>query len=66
MNKRILFLSYYYTPDLGPGAFRNTALVESILKEMDADTILDVITTMPNRYQSFNDKNVNWFTLFEI
>lgn len=56
MIKRILFLSYYYTPDLGPGAFRNTALVESILKEIHEDTILDVMTTMPNRYQSFNDE----------
>jgi len=56
MIKRILFLSYYYTPDLGPGAFRNTALVGSILKEIQEDTILDVMTTMPNRYQSFSDE----------
>lgn len=49
---KILILSFYYSPDLCAGSFRTTALVEQLLKLPDLE--LDVITTMPNRYSSFN------------
>lgn len=48
---KILILSFYYQPDLCAGSFRTTALV-SELKKVDGIDI-DVITTMPNRYASF-------------
>lgn len=51
---RILILSFYYQPDLCAGSFRNTALVEQLLKYSPAGTHIDVITTLPNRYAQFS------------
>ncbi|MFS1423627.1 glycosyltransferase family 4 protein [Shewanella sp. 10N.286.48.B5] len=48
---KILVLSFYYAPDLCAGSFRTTSLVNQ-LKEIKG-VELDVITTMPNRYASF-------------
>ena len=48
---KILILSFYYAPDLCAGSFRTTALVNELKKIDGVD--LDVITTMPNRYASF-------------
>lgn len=48
---RILLLSFYYEPDLCAGSFRTTALVKQ-LKQLP-NVNIDVITTMPNRYDSF-------------
>lgn len=51
--KRILYLSFYFDPDLCAGSFRNTPLsVELSRKLSDADELV-VITTMPNRYNTF-------------
>ena len=49
---RILILSYYYEPDLGAGAFRNTALVNA-LRENYQEINVDVCTTAPTRYDSY-------------
>lgn len=49
---RILILSFYYHPDLCAGSFRCTALVESLLKK-DKSCTIEVISTIPNRYASF-------------
>jgi glycosyltransferase involved in cell wall biosynthesis len=49
---RILVLSFYYPPDIGPGALRAQSIVEALIKEGPADLKIDVITTMPNRYHS--------------
>lgn len=51
---RILILSFYYQPDLCAGSFRNTAVVEHLLKNLSADDHVDVITTLPNRYAQFS------------
>lgn len=51
---KILFLSYYYAPDLSAGSFRASRLVRALLKEMPASAHIDVITTLPNRYHSFS------------
>lgn len=51
---RILILSFYYLPDLCPGSFRATALVEAMLATVPPGTHIDVITTMPNRYSMFS------------
>lgn len=48
MSRRILFLTYYYTPDNSPGAFRACALNEALLQS-DRVTNVDVLTTVPNR-----------------
>ncbi|WP_421864516.1 glycosyltransferase family 4 protein [Marinobacter adhaerens] len=50
---KILFLSFYFQPDLSAGSFRNTALVESLLANLPEGSELDVITTLPNRYAGF-------------
>lgn len=50
---RILFLSFYYPPDIGPGSLRAKSLVEE-LKRKDKSVYIDVMTTKPNRYHSMN------------
>lgn len=50
---RILFLSFYYPPDIGPGPLRAKSLVEE-LKRKDKGVYIDVMTTKPNRYHSMN------------
>lgn len=48
---KVLVLSFYYAPDLCAGSFRTTALIEQL--KNNADLEIEVITTMPNRYSSF-------------
>ncbi|MEZ8882894.1 glycosyltransferase family 4 protein [Vibrio sp. 10N.222.54.F6] len=50
---KILVLSFYFKPDLCAGSFRTTALVEQLKQQAGVD--VDVVTTMPNRYASFNE-----------
>ena len=49
---KILVLSFYYQPDLCAGSFRTTALVEQLKRVKDVE--IEVITSMPNRYASFD------------
>lgn len=55
-EKRILILSFYYRPDLSAGSFRTTALVEALLEQQSSKVKIDVITTLPNRYNSFDSQ----------
>jgi len=50
---RILVLSFYFEPDLSAGSFRNSTLVQALSEKLTADDEVVVITTIPNRYQSF-------------
>lgn len=50
---RILFLSFYYQPDLCAGSFRATALIQALQPLLPEGSHIDVLTTMPNRYSSF-------------
>lgn len=50
---RILVLSFYFRPDLSAGSFRTTAVVEALREMVPAESQIDVITTLPNRYHSF-------------
>ncbi len=50
--RKILVLSFYFEPDLSAGSFRTTALVNALL-DQDPDVLVDVLTTMPNRYGTF-------------
>lgn len=49
---KILVLSFYFRPDLSAGSFRTTALVRA-LTELAPEAEIKVVTTLPNRYQSF-------------
>jgi len=51
---KILILSFYYEPDLSAGSFRSTSLVRAMLDQLSGDSHIEVITTLPNRYSSFN------------
>jgi glycosyltransferase involved in cell wall biosynthesis len=53
---KILVLSFYYPPDLSAGSFRTGALVESLRRQISADVTIDVVTSLPNRYQSFTSE----------
>lgn len=52
--KRILYLSFYFEPDLSACSFRNSPLAKELAKQLEGRAIIDVITTMPNRYSSFS------------
>ncbi len=51
--KRVLFLTFYFEPDLSAGSFRNTPLAKELSRQLQEKAIVDVITTAPNRYHSF-------------
>ncbi|CAM1366702.1 Glycosyltransferase WbuB [Tenacibaculum sediminilitoris] len=53
---RILFLTFYFEPDLCAGSFRNTSLFKELIQHLKKEDIIDVITTQPNRYDSFKVK----------
>jgi len=53
VKTRILFLSFYYPPDLSAGSFRAEALVNALLDNVSDHVEIDVITTQPNRYHTF-------------
>jgi len=56
MNKRIVFLSYYFEPDLCAGSFRNTSLLNELKHRIDHNTKIDIYTTLPNRYDTFKSE----------
>ncbi|MCX6218393.1 glycosyltransferase family 4 protein [Spirosoma sp.] len=49
----ILLLTFYFEPDTGPGAFRTTALVRELARQLPAESTVHVMTTHPNRYASY-------------
>ncbi len=53
---RILILSFYFEPDLCAGSFRTTALVQELTKRLGVSDEVTVVTTMPNRYDSFRSE----------
>lgn len=53
---RILFLTFYYPPDLCAGSFRAEALVQALQEVCPEHWGIDVLTTMPNRYQSLESR----------
>ncbi|MBB5396043.1 glycosyltransferase family 4 protein [Mucilaginibacter sp. AK015] len=52
--KRILYLSFYFEPDLCAGSFRNSPLAKELARQAKGKAVIDVITTVPNRYSTFN------------
>ena len=52
--KRIVYLTFYFEPDLCAGSFRNTPLAIELAKQArEKDIFVDVYTTLPNRYSTF-------------
>ncbi len=45
-------MSFYYPPDIGPGPLRAKSIVEALLAVGGHEIQIDVLTTLPNRYQS--------------
>jgi hypothetical protein len=52
--KRILYLTFYFEPDLCAGSFRNSPLARELARQVNGTATVDVITTVPNRYSSFS------------
>jgi hypothetical protein len=52
--KKILYLSFYFEPDLCAGSFRNSPLARELAKQLEGKATVDIITTVPNRYSSFS------------
>lgn len=48
--KKILYLSFYFEPDLSACSFRNSPLVKELAQQAKGKAEIDVVTTMPNRY----------------
>lgn len=53
MMTRVLLLTFYYPPDLSAGSFRSEALTRALIEEGDGHLVVDVATTTPNRYSSY-------------
>jgi hypothetical protein len=49
----ILYLSFYFEPDLCAGSFRNSPLAKELSKQGGENCHIEVVTTQPNRYSSF-------------
>ncbi|WP_452598270.1 glycosyltransferase family 4 protein [Pontimicrobium sp. MEBiC01747] len=50
---KILFLTFYFEPDLSAGSFRNTSLFKALKENIKKTDTIEVITTSPNRYGSY-------------
>lgn len=51
--KKILYLTFYFEPDLSAGSFRNSPLIKELAQQAKGKASVDVVTTSPNRYSSF-------------
>ncbi len=54
---KILFLTFYFEPDLCAGSFRNSSLLKDLHSKIKKNDSIDVITTHPNRYDSYKVKS---------
>ncbi|MHA8059753.1 glycosyltransferase family 4 protein [Aquirufa beregesia] len=52
--KRIIYLTFYFEPDLCAGSFRNSPLAKVLAEKVKGDCIVEVYTTMPNRYDTYH------------
>lgn len=51
IRKNLIYISYFFEPDLGAGAFRNSALAKELASQLsDSPYDVHVFTTTPNRY----------------
>lgn len=52
--KKILYLTFYFEPDLCAGSFRNSPLAKELALQAGGKATVDVVTTLPNRYSTFH------------
>jgi hypothetical protein len=50
---KILYLTFYFEPDLCAGSFRNTPIAKQLSTSLHDSDKIHVITTLPNRYISY-------------
>lgn len=62
----LLVLSFYFQPDFCAGSFRATALVEKLAAKLGPSDQITVLTTMPNRYKSFQSDASSHETLGNV
>lgn len=55
---KILYLTFYFEPDLCAGSFRNTPLAKALSKSLCDNDCIEVITTVPQRYSTYKKDNV--------
>ena len=59
--KRIVYLTFYFKPDLCAGSFRNSPLaLELSYQAKLKNTIIDLYTTSPNRYNTFKTEALEY------
>lgn len=59
--KRIVYLTFYFKPDLSAGSFRNSSLVIELSRQAKLKNIfIDLYTTSPNRYSTFKSKALEY------
>ncbi len=59
--KRIVYLTFYFQPDLCAGSFRNSPLAIELAKlAKERNIIVEVYTTMPNRYSTFKSTSIEF------
>lgn len=52
--KKVIYLSFYFEPDLCAGSFRNSSLAKTLASQGLKDNIkIELYTTFPNRYNSY-------------
>ena len=55
--KRIVYLSYFFEPDLSACSFRNSSLANQLaLQAKSSKIVVDLYTTLPNRYSNYKLK----------
>ena len=53
---KILYLTFYFEPDLCAGSFRNTPLVAELARQLGPYGSVHVVTTQPNRSSRSNKR----------
>ncbi len=54
--KNILYLTFYFEPDLCAGSFRNSPLAKELADQLKGKANVELITTLPNRYSTFQSE----------
>ena len=62
---KILFLTFYFEPDLCAGSFRNSSLLQDLYSKIKKTDSIDVISTHPSRYDSYKVNSKDFEKMFE-
>lgn len=53
---KILFISFYFPPDLSAGSFRSSSLVKELQRQLPKSGKIHIFSSTPNRYASYKTK----------